>query len=188
MTKLIGYQGMEGSNSLAAAEDMVATLGWTDVEYVPLLTSRGVVDAMLAGEVEYGVMATVNSVAGPVVETDEALEGVSYRVLAGNSVHIHHCLFVRDPSVTEIDTVASHIQALGQCATHLNAHYAHAKWQELEDTAIGARYLSEGVLPPTTGVLCRRNAGEAYGLHLMEENLEDNENNYTSFALITLVK
>ena len=119
----IGYQGIEGSNSEASARSMAARLGWTDVEYVPLVHSQGVVSAIKAGAVDCGVMATLNHVAGVVLETETALRGLSYRMLALDCIPIHHCLFVKDSSVTEIRAVASHIQALKQCRalsyTHL---------------------------------------------------------------------
>ena len=111
----IGYQGIEGCNSLASARNMAGRLGWTDVEYVPLINSKGVVDALRAGTVDYGVMATMNHVAGVVLETEAALRGLNYRMLALDCIPIHHCLFVKDSSVKKITLVASHIQALKQC-------------------------------------------------------------------------
>lgn len=186
--KKIGYQGIEGSNSRAAAENMAKRLGWENVSYIPLVTSRGVVDALLAQTVDYGVMASNNHIAGIVQETVQALDGLGYQVLAEDCIPIHHCLFVKDVSVTEIKTVASHIQALKQCAGNLSMRYPDAQWKELEDTAIGARYLCDGTLPPSAGVLCRRNAGEAFGLYLLEENLEDDTHNATDFILIALEK
>lgn len=153
---------------------------------MPLVTSKGVMNALCAGEVDYGVMATRNSVAGPVLETGDAVAGISYRVLAEDQIHIHHCLFVKDASITHFDTIASHIQALRQCSSHLADDYPDAKWRELEDTAIGARYLHDGTLPPTTGILCRKHAGEAFGLYLLRENFEDNPNNITEFMLVEL--
>lgn len=184
--KRIGYQGMEGSNSRASAENMAKKLGWEDVSYVPLITSKGVADALRAGTIDYGVMATRNHIAGIVQETVCALADLTYQVLAQDCIPIHHCLFVKDSSVTEIQTVASHIQALKQCAGSLSRDYPDAQWKELEDTAIGARYLYDGTLPSTTGVLCRRNAGEDFGLYLLQENLEDDKRNATDFILITL--
>ncbi len=184
----VGYQGMEGSNSLASAKNMTASLGWEDVEYVPLITSRGVVDALKAGEVEYGVMAVNNRIAGRVKESEEALAGVDYRVLAEDTIPIRHHLFTLNESVKDIDLVASHIQALKQCAGHLQERYPAAKMQEVEDTAIAARYLAEGVLPPTAGVLCRQDAGEAYGLYLLQKDMQDDPGNATDFILICLTK
>lgn len=182
----IGYQGIEGSNSEASAKSMAKRLGWTDVEYVPLVHSRGVVEALLSGAVDCGVMATLNHVAGVVQETESALRGVNYRMLALDCIPIHHCLFVKDASVTEIRSIASHIQALEQCRGTLTQDYPEAAWKEEEDTAIAARYLAEGLLPRDAGVLCRRDAGEAFGLHLVRENLEDDAENATEFELIRL--
>lgn len=182
----IGYQGIEGSNSEASAKTMAARLGWAEVEYVPLVHSQGVVDALKSGAVDCGVMATLNHVAGVVLETETALRGLSYRMLALDCIPIHHCLFVKDPSVTEIRTIASHIQALKQCRATLARDYPEVAWREEEDTAIAARHLAEGLLPPDTGVLCRRDAGEAFGLHLVRENLEDDAENATEFELIRL--
>ena len=51
-------------------------------------------------------------------------------------------------------------------------------------TQLKRRMLADGSLPETTGVLCRRNAGEMFGLHLLEENLEDDSRNMTEFVLI----
>ena len=124
--------------------------------------------------------------AGVVRETESALRGVSYRMLALDCIPIHHCLFVKDSSVTEIRSIASHIQALEQCRGTLTRDYPKAAWKEEEDTAIAARYLAEGLLPRDAGVLCRRDAGEAFGLHLLRENLEDDAENATEFELIRL--
>ena len=58
----------------------------------------------------------------------------------------------------------------------------------MEDTAIAARYLADGRLPEDTAVLCRKNAGEAFGLHLVAENLEDDPRNMTEFILIKPIR
>lgn len=184
----IGYQGIQGSNSLAAARNMAERLGWTEVEYIPLVHSKGVVDALLTGTADYGVMATRNLIAGPVLETETALQGLRYQILAEDRIPIHHCLFVKDSSVTAPRAVASHIQALTQCQGTLGREYPDAVRQEYEDTAIAARHLAEGVLPADTGVLCRRDAGESFGLYLLREDLEDDPNNATEFMLIQLDK
>ena len=182
----IGYQGIEGSNSRAAAENMAVRMQWRDVEYVPLVHSQGVVEAMQSGAVDYGVMATYNHRAGIVEETETALKGVSYEVIAEECLPIHHFMFVKDPAVQHPAAIASHPQALKQCQAHLAQLEPDAKWIELEDTAIGARYLAEGILDPSTAILCRRNAGAAFGLYLLHENCEDDPTNATDFVMISL--
>ncbi len=180
----IGYQGIADSNSEAASIGFAVTQGMTDVEYVPLVSSKGVVDALKAGEIDYGVMASRNHIAGFVRETEEALTGLTYHLAAALCLPIHHCLFVKDPSVTQPRVIASHPQALAQCKETLAREFPAAAQEEIEDTAIGARYLADGTLPADTGVLCRKNAGEAFGLHLLREDLEDDPTNATDFIII----
>ena len=180
----IGYQGIEGCNSLAAARDMAQKLGWTQVEYVPLVHSQGVAEGLRSGLVDYGVMATLNHAAGVVTESEEALASLPHRVLTTDCIPIHHCLFIRDACCAVPELIASHPQALAQCRGHLKAEYPEAVWQETEDTAMAARYLVQGKLPATAGVLCRRDAGESLGLYLLRENMEDDTRNATEFVLI----
>lgn len=179
----IAYQGVPGSNSEAAAAMFAENQGFAAPEYIPAVHSRGVVELLAGGGADYGVMATRNLIAGEVIETAEALDGFSHRVLDAQWLPIHHCLFVKREGV-RIARIASHIQALGQCRGNLQKRWPGVPLKEAEDTAIAARYLADGGLPEDTAVLCRRNAGEMFGLHLAAENLEDDPRNMTEFVLI----
>lgn len=165
---------------------MANNLGWTDAEFVPLVHSQGVVNALKAGTVDYGVMATLNHTAGVVRETADALKGVNYRIVALDCIPVHHDLFVKDSSVDKVKVIASHPQALQQCRTVLASDYPDAVLLDEEDTALAARNLAQGILPGTAGVLCRAEAGELYGLHRLRSNLEDDTSNGTEFELIKL--
>ena len=184
----IAYQGIPGSNSDAASRLFAKNQGFISPEYLPAIHSQGVTEMLACGAADYGVMATQNLIAGPVLETKEALAAFSYRTVDAQWLPVHHCLFVKDPDVREIRCIASHIQALGQCRNHLKKLYPDIPQQEVEDTAIAARYLADGRLPADTAVLCRKNAGEAFGLHLVAENLEDDPRNMTEFILIKPVR
>ncbi len=184
----IGYQGMQYSNSMEAAMSIARSLQFTNCEFIPLVTAQGVADALKNREITYGVFAVKNSVAGPVVETQMALAGVKTTLLATESMHIHHCAFTLngDVKTQEITVVASHVQALDQCANSLQKLFPNANRKELEDTAIAARYLGEGTLPPTTAVICRRDAGEQYHLTCIAANIEDFSENITIFQMMEL--
>ena len=184
----IGYQGMRGSNSEFSANNMATKCGFENVVYVPLITSAGVVDALKNNKIDYGVMATNNIVAGTVIETQNACKNLQYKIIQEDKIPIHHCLFVKDETVLlkDITCVASHIQALSQCKESLNKLLPNAEKKQLEDTAIGAKYLSEGILTNTSAALCRKNAGEDFGLFLLCENIEDFKENYTEFMMINL--
>ncbi|MBQ8179151.1 MAG: chorismate mutase [Candidatus Methanomethylophilaceae archaeon] len=180
----IGYMGIPGSNSEDAAGNFASRMGWDDVELVPLVDSKGVIGALDSGGCMFGVVATANINAGPVGETAEALEGRDdIETVDELWLPIHHCVFTV-PGCTGIRTVASHVQALLQTKGNLASLFPDAERLEVEDTAIAARYLSEGRLSPDTAVICRRNAGEMFGLELLHENIEDRSDNMTQFHLL----
>lgn len=89
----IGYQGMEGSNSERAAKEMAQKRGFTAVEYVPLISSKGVIDALESGTIDYGVVATKNSQGGEVLESMVALKNKHIELVSTLVMPIHHCLF-----------------------------------------------------------------------------------------------
>ena len=179
----IAYQGIPGSNSEAVSVIFAQNQGFIAPEYVPAVHSRGVIEMLRSGQADYGVMATRNLMAGTVGESDNALSALSHRVIDAQWLSIHHCLFAKSAD-SRFDTIASHIQALGQCRNKLHNRYPECLLREMEDTALAARMLADGTLPETTAVLCRRNAGEMFGLHLVEENMEDDSRNMTEFVLI----
>ena len=180
----IGYMGIPGSNSEAAAMEFAEEQGWEDPILIPLTDSARTVGAMLTGECDYGVVAVSNIEAGPVIETMDALQGHDDIVTIGDKwLPIHHCVFVKgEPG--EITVVSSHIQALQQCRRSLESLFPDADLMESEDTALSAQHLAEGKLPDTAAVLCRRNAGEMFGLRMIHENIEDNKENMTEFHLL----
>ena len=184
----IAYQGIPGSNSEAASVLFAQNQGFVAPEYLPAVHSRGVVDMLVRGEADYGVMATRNLIAGVVEESLEALKDFTYLTVDAQWLPVHHCLFVKDETVISFDCIASHVQALDQCRGNLLRRYPGVRQQEVEDTALAARYLAEGKLSPSTAVLCRKNAGEAFGLHLAAERLEDDPRNMTEFVLIKPIR
>lgn len=86
----------------------------------------------------------------------------------------------------EIKFITSHIQALRQTENNRKLSFPNWSEQETNDTASAARNLSQGVLPDDYAVICRKNAGEKYGLKLVCENIEDDENNRTEFRVYKL--
>lgn len=182
----IGYQGDIGSNSEEAAKNIAKTLGLTDVEFVPLINSKRVIEELKAKNIDYGVVASLNSTTGVVEETAKALRKQKYSVKATAMLPIHHCLFKRKYVRTkDLKVIASHIQALNQTKINREKYYPFCKEIAVEDTALAAKQLSEGNLSNEIAVICRKNAGEMYGLELVRENLEDDNFNYTIFVCIT---
>lgn len=184
----IGYQGIVGSYSQRAAALLADSAGIFNVEYVPLVSSARVADALINGSVDFGVMAVYNSIGGEVTETAEALKRADFRKVTGIIMPIHQCVYKLSNAVpdTEIKRIASHIQALRQTKGNVKKYFPLAKEVEVEDTATAAQMLAEGKLDKYTAVICSREAGIAYGLAQMYENIEDDSSNRTQFVLLAL--
>lgn len=180
----IGYQGIPGSNAETATKMMIDRLNLINVELVPLTTSQNVCDALVAGTIDFGVMARKNSISGYVAETLQALPHKELRKVMYQVVPINHCLFKRPFTfMNHITTIASHEQALLQTKEIRARMFPHLKELKTEDTALSAKQLAQGDLPETTAVLCSKQAGLKYGLDLVCEQMADKPNNNTLFDL-----
>lgn len=183
----IGYQGEIGSNAEAATLEYTKCENINKEEYklIPLVNSQNVVNSLKTGEIDCGVAAIKNSIAGPVEETINTLKDEKYEVVKRIVLPIHHCIFIKpNINLEQVEFIASHIQALNQTRINRNKLFLNWKEKETRDTALAARELSEGALPDNYAVICRKNAGEYYGLHLVYENIEDDSSNKTEFLIM----
>ena len=94
-------------------------------------------------------------------------------------------MFKKDAN-DRVTRLVSHIQALLQSESNLKRLYPDAVWEECEDTAYAAEMLFKSMLPEGSAAICRRDAGEAYGLYLDNENVEDRKENMTLFAFVRM--
>ncbi len=182
MNKL-AYQGILGSNSYNAALYFSNNNNLNDYIMLEGVTSKGVVEKLVNDDVTYGVLAFDNTLAGLVLETKDALTGLNYEIIDTYLMPIHHSLFVKSKDVN-IDKIASHIHAINQCTNYLKTNYPNAILEEISDTAIGAKYLSNDTFADNVGIICRKDAGLNYNLYLLADNIEDSTNNITTFHLI----
>jgi len=186
----IGYQGDIGSNSEAAAKayflNKKEDIPRNSLEYIPLLSSQRVFDALLSGEIDIGVAAIKNSIAGEVQETKKALEGVNITCKDTIKIPIHHCLFSKKScSIEKCVKVMSHPQALRQTQGTRAQRFGWLMEYEVGDQAKAAKDLSNGEYPENYAVICRKNAGELDGLKLIAENIEDDPTNETTFGIFS---
>ncbi len=183
----VGYMGIVGSFSETAAKELTEHENMTDVELIPMVCSQNILEALQSGEAAYGVLGITNTTAGPVSEFQNSFKEVDYEVLAECVLPIHHCLFIRPGMQTEaITEIASHPQAFGQTERYRRENWPGWKEHPVEDTALAAQWLAQGTLPDTTAVICSIRAGQAWGLEMIAENIEDSPDNRTTFWLLRL--
>ena len=182
---IIGYQGVEGSNSEKAALDLSVKNKFEDVQLLPLVSSFNVLDNVIKKRVQYGVIAVENSQGGRVVESDVVLKHLDLKKIDQITISISHYLFVKNENINKKDIrmIASHPQAFKQCKKTLENQFSKVELLGDEDTATAARKLALGIFNDDVAVLCRKNAGEMNGLYLLESNLEDSSDNKTTFEM-----
>ena len=184
----VGYQGLEGSNAEVAARKFFKGTS-KDVEFIPLISSKNCIDTLNKNDVDFIVCAIKNSIAGIVQETKDAIKNENVVLLKTVTIPIHHCIFAyKDFDIKNAKFIASHIQALKQTENYRKKHFKDLKEVEIADTALAAKMLANNELDSNTLIICRKNAGELYGLKLICENIEDDKNNKTEFGLFELKK
>ena len=183
----IGYQGIKGSNSEEAAKRFAEKLHLKNVEYIPLISSKNVIEGLEQNQIDFGVLAIKNNYAGEVFETKKALEESKekFECIDKLELEIHHSIFKKSKNVKDkdLEIIASHKQALRQTAEFRKKNLPNLKEQEVEDTALSAKYLADNTLNEKVAIIAKTSTGLMYGLELMYENVEDLKGNATEFGI-----
>ncbi len=182
----LAYLGPEGTYSHEAAQAFSKKLEEVGIHIdalEPCASFTEVFDAVDRGRVAYGVVATENSIEGPVTATlDNFAFNSSSTIMGMLVVDVDHCL-ITDPAVdpSSIDTIASHTQGIGQCRRFIAARYPNAKLITTSSTAESVRLCMEN---PHVAAIANEYAAQLYGARVRERNIADRYGNQTSFALI----
>lgn len=188
MTKLkknkIAFFGHPGSFTHGAAIAFVNEYSIVPELELPCESIKEVID--FAGQDGYfGVVPIKNSLAGDVEDfkhiSPGILEGLS--LIEEVTMPIHHCLLVRKEvsSLDDITHVVSHRQALKQCGNFIANHDLQVFYYS--NTSTAARALSQGKIPKEYGIIASEDAARIYGLNILLKNLEDAEDNKTTFRI-----
>ena len=135
------------------------------------------------GECDVALLPMENSYQGEVGQvTDLMFSGTLY-INSIAELPVSHDLLVLDgASAKDIKTVVSHPQALGQCNDYIKSH--GYKSVEYSNTALAAKYVAEKG-DPTLAAIASEEAGQIYGLKLLDKNINSARNNTTRFAVFS---
>ncbi len=149
-------------------------------ELVPVTTIAAAFEELVRGQAKFGVVPIENSTDGRVVDTLGMFARTPVQICGEVLLPVHHCLLGRC-SRAEVTIVQSKPQALSQCRTWLAQHVPDAKLVEVASTATAAALAAEN---PGTAAIASVEAGIHHGLQVIDENIEDNSQNITRFAVI----
>lgn len=185
----IGIQGGRGSFNEEAINYYLKRNNITNYKIEYLHTSLNVLRALHEGTIDQGQFAIHNSIGGIVHESIEAMAKYKFTILEQYAIKIAHAMMIReDAALKDITTIMTHPQVLAQCKNTLLQKYPNLKQTsgegELIDHALVARQLSEKKLPKEIAVMGSKVLSELYGLKIVETDLQDLKENYTSFLLV----
>jgi prephenate dehydratase len=177
----VGYLGPEGTFS---EEALLASASPAAIEPVPLGSIRETVTALREGAVDWSIVPIENSLEGSIGVTLDLLAGEprDLEIVGDALLKVRHSLIAPGPvELREIDTVITHPQVPGQCASFLRTELAGARVLPASSTAEAVRSVVAAAEhgKAALGTLL---AAEIYGGTVIREGVEDRSDNETRFV------
>ncbi|MDR1773355.1 MAG: chorismate mutase [Clostridioides sp.] len=174
----VACQGVEGSYAEQACSKLFNirnTMFFNNFE--------SVFNAVETGLCQYGVLPIENSSAGSVTEVYDLMCKHKFYIVKSTKLHVNHALVSKKGvNLSDIKEVISHEQALQQCSEFFKL-LPDIKVTLFENTATAAKYISECDRNDIAAI-CSTDCAKLYGLSILKENLQNNQNNYTRFICI----
>lgn len=188
MSITFGIQGGRGSFNEQALQSYIAKHSIEDYEVKYLYTSENVLTALDNGEIDFGQFAIHNSIGGIVDESIKAMAAHKFEIVEEFAIQIQHFMMKpKDVAKEKIDTLMSHPQVFKQCKSTLREKYPGMIQKvgkgELIDHAMVAKRMSEGKIEKNIAVLGPKILSEIYEFEIMDNNLQDLDENWTSFLM-----
>ncbi|SEI61310.1 prephenate dehydratase [Allopseudospirillum japonicum] len=175
--QIIAYQGHEGAYSHLACRNV-----FPEAQALAYPSFEQAMQAVVKQEAQVAMIPIENSTAGRVEEIYRALPKAGLFIIGEYFQPIHHCLLaLPEANPTEIHTVASHPQALAQCARHIQALGLVA--EAASDTAGAAKALAQANNLHQAAIASSI-AAELYGLKILESQFQDEDTNTTRFVIL----
>lgn len=173
----VAYLGPEGSYSHSSALKQFGT----SAKPLAVTTIAEVFSTVEEGESDYGIVPVENSSEGVVKQTQNELIKTHLKVCGEVDLAIHHCLLSTSTSLSSIERVMAHPQALGQCENWLKSHMPGVQVVPVESNALAAKMAKED---PALGAIASEQAAQLYGLKILKANIEDQKDNTTKFWVL----
>lgn len=175
----VAFQGELG----AFSEEAVHRYFGEGVEPIPCREFADVGRAVVAGEVDFGVLPIENSLVGSVVGSYDVLASGELRIIGEVITPIHHCILgLPGASLIGLSRILSHPVALMQCTRALRGMRG-VEVVAVYDTAGAAKDVADAG-DPTRAAIAGRRAAQRYGLDILAADVEDRHDNQTRFLVV----
>src|SRR6201996_7746326 len=173
----IAYQGEAGANSHIACRE-----AYRDYEPLPCPTFEDVFAALRAGKATLAMIPIDNSVAGRVADIHHLMPNSGLHIVAEWFLPVQHQLMApKGATLKTIETVESHVHALGQCRNIIRK--LRLKSVVAADTAGAAREVAE-TGDVTRAVLATSLAAKISALPILRKAVADAKHNTPRFVIL----
>ncbi|WP_185870751.1 prephenate dehydratase [Blattabacterium cuenoti] len=133
--------------------------------------------------VDIGVMAIENTIAGTILTNYSLLSEYNLRIVGEIYMPVqHHLMAFPGQKIEDIKEIYSHPMALLQCELFIDAH-SDIKISEYSDTAASAKYISVHKKKGLAAI-ASENAAKEYDLEIISRNIQTIASNFTRFFII----
>jgi prephenate dehydratase len=175
--KTIVFQGEPGANS-----DIACREAYPGYAPQPCPTFEDAFTAVVNGDADLGMIPIENSVAGRVADIHHLMPTAKLHIVAEHFLPIRNQLMApQGATLKGLETVESHIMALGQCRNYIRK--LGVKAVVAADTAGAAKEVAEHG-DPTRAAIASTLAAEIYGLEILARNIEDESHSTTRFIVL----
>lgn len=179
----LAFLGPHGTNSEEAAMCMVDLLHDEDIELQAYSTIYNAIWAVEKSDVDYCLVPVENSIEGSVrITLDTLAHDVNLKIKAELVWSVHNQLMTKNLDAP-VHTIISHSQPLAQCREYIKKHYPSVKTEAVSSTARAAEKAShygDGYAAIATKI-----AAKLYDLNLIDTDIQDVEDNFTRFILLS---
>jgi chorismate mutase / prephenate dehydratase len=179
----VAYQGTEGAyGHQAACQHYGVSSRAVALKAYP--TFRQMLEAVVDGHADRGVLPIENTTAGSVYEAYDLLLRYNLALVGEEIVDIRHCLVgVADVPLETLRQIHSHPQALAQCSEFLSSLPA-CEATSAANTALAAGRVRE-LNDPAQAAIASEEAAAHFGLHVLRRGIANQAVNYTRFVIVS---
>jgi prephenate dehydratase len=177
-TKKVVFQGEPGANSHIACNNV-----FPEFEALPMATFEDCFNAIQKDKADLAMIPVENSVAGRVADIHHLMPTSGLNIIGEYFLPIHHQLVgLRGAKLEDIESIQSHVMALGQCRKVIREMGVKAVIGA--DTAGSARQIAEWG-DASKAAISSDLAADIYDLDILKPDVEDEDHNTTRFIILS---
>lgn len=179
----LGVLGPQYTNSDFAADH------YQKLEHISCIkiyfpTISAIFEAVEKSEVQKGIVPLENNLAGPIAETSQQILKRAVSIKLKFSFSIHYAMVVLPGAIAKnIETIASHEQALKQCHNYLEKNFPKAIKKNCLSTIAALQKIFEEKDKHCAGIIPSE-AAKIFKVKILKEGIESDKKNQTIFIVI----